>query len=72
MNHGPKAIVFDMDGVLINSGWLHEDAKCEALRLAGIDVSTERLASYTDWNLIETRLPDTIHHPGSHEQECSL
>ncbi len=42
-----KAIVFDMDGVLVDSERLHEHAKREALRRAGIDVPEERFAAYT-------------------------
>lgn len=42
-----KAIVFDMDGVLVDSERLHEHAKREALRRAGIDVPEARFAAYT-------------------------
>ena len=42
-----KAIIFDMDGVLVDSEPLHEHAKREALRRAGIDVAQERFAAYT-------------------------
>ncbi len=43
----PKAILFDMDGVLVDSEALHVHAKGEALRQAGIDVPPERFAQYT-------------------------
>ncbi len=43
----PTALIFDMDGVLINSEPLHERAKREALSEAGIEVPEERFASYT-------------------------
>ena len=43
----PVALIFDMDGVLINSEPLHERSKREALSQAGIEVPEERFASYT-------------------------
>ena len=43
----PQALIFDMDGVLINSEPLHERSKREALAQAGIEVPEERFASYT-------------------------
>ena len=43
----PKALIFDMDGVLIDSEPLHERSKREALSQAGIEVPEERFASYT-------------------------
>lgn len=43
----PEALIFDMDGVLINSEPLHERSKREALAQAGIEVPEERFASYT-------------------------
>ena len=43
----PQALIFDMDGVLINSEPLHERSKREALAQAGIEVPAERFASYT-------------------------
>ena len=43
----PEALIFDMDGVLINSEPLHEHSKREALAQAGIEVPSERFASYT-------------------------
>lgn len=42
-----KAILFDMDGVLVDSEPLHVHAKREALRRAGIEVAPERFAAYT-------------------------
>jgi HAD superfamily hydrolase (TIGR01509 family) len=42
-----KALIFDMDGVLINSEPLHERAKREALLEAGITVPESLFASYT-------------------------
>jgi beta-phosphoglucomutase-like phosphatase (HAD superfamily) len=41
------ALIFDMDGVLINSEPLHERAKREALLEAGIMVPASLFASYT-------------------------
>ncbi len=43
----PTALIFDMDGVLINSEPLHERSKREALAQVGIQVPEERFASYT-------------------------
>jgi len=42
-----EALIFDMDGVLINSEPLHERAKREALEEAGIVVPESLFASYT-------------------------
>ena len=36
--NNPKALVFDMDGVLIDSEALHKSTKRQALRSAGIEV----------------------------------
>ena len=43
----PHALIFDMDGVLIDSEPLHERSKREALQQAGIEVPEARFASYT-------------------------
>jgi beta-phosphoglucomutase len=42
-----EALIFDMDGVLINSEPLHERAKREALKEAGIVVPESLFAKYT-------------------------
>jgi beta-phosphoglucomutase-like phosphatase (HAD superfamily) len=42
-----EALIFDMDGVLIDSEALHERAKREALMEAGITVPESLFASYT-------------------------
>jgi hypothetical protein len=42
--NAPKALVFDMDGVLIDSERLHQYTKRQALRSAGIDVGTGHAA----------------------------
>jgi beta-phosphoglucomutase len=41
----PKALVFDMDGVLVDSEPLHERAKREAFRKTGIVLPEERFAT---------------------------
>ena len=41
----PKALIFDMDGVLVDSEPLHERAKREAFRKAGIVLPEERFAT---------------------------
>ena len=46
-SHHFEALIFYMDGVLINSEPLHECAKREALREAGIVVPESLFASYT-------------------------
>jgi HAD superfamily hydrolase (TIGR01509 family) len=43
----PRALIFDMDGVIVDSEALHESAKQQALRSAGIDVDESLLAQYT-------------------------
>jgi HAD superfamily hydrolase (TIGR01509 family) len=42
----PKALVFDMDGVLIDSERLHEYTKRQALRSAGIEVDETAFSRY--------------------------
>lgn len=42
----PLALIFDMDGVLINSEPVHERSKREALAQSGIHVPNERFANY--------------------------
>lgn len=44
--NSPKAIVFDMDGVLIDSEPLHECTKRQALRSAGIEVDETVFSHY--------------------------
>jgi len=43
----PRALIFDMDGVIVNSEPLHESAKRGALRSAGIEVGESDFAQYT-------------------------
>ena len=42
----PAALIFDMDGVLVDSEGLHERAKRAALQHAGIALPEERFAAY--------------------------
>jgi beta-phosphoglucomutase-like phosphatase (HAD superfamily) len=42
----PKALVFDMDGVLIDSEVLHKSTKRQALRSAGIEVDETVFSRY--------------------------
>jgi beta-phosphoglucomutase len=42
----PAALIFDMDGVLVDSEALHDRSKREALRRAGIKLPEERFAAY--------------------------
>ena len=42
----PTALIFDMDGVLVDSEALHERSKREAFRRAGITLPEERFAAY--------------------------
>ena len=44
--HSPKALIFDMDGVLIDSEPLHEYTKRQALRSAGIEVDEMVFSRY--------------------------
>jgi beta-phosphoglucomutase-like phosphatase (HAD superfamily) len=41
----PKALIFDMDGVLVDSEPLHERAKREAFRKTGIVLPEQRFAT---------------------------
>ena len=43
----PRALIFDMDGVIVDSEALHESAKQQALRSAGIEVDKSVFAQYT-------------------------
>jgi beta-phosphoglucomutase len=43
----PQALIFDMDGVIVDSEALHESAKQQALRSAGIEVDESVFALYT-------------------------
>ena len=43
----PRALIFDMDGVIVDSEALHESAKQQALRSAGIEVDESVFAQYT-------------------------
>lgn len=43
----PKALIFDMDGVIVDSEPLHEATKRQALHSAGIEVSDSVFARYT-------------------------
>jgi len=43
----PTALIFDMDGVIVDSEALHESAKRQALRSAGIEVDELVFAQYT-------------------------
>jgi len=43
----PQALIFDMDGVIVDSEALHESAKQQALRSAGIEVDESVFAQYT-------------------------
>jgi hypothetical protein len=42
----PRALIFDMDGVIVDSEALHESAKQQALRSAGIEVDELVFAQY--------------------------
>src|ERR1700751_4217842 len=44
--NNPKALVFDMDGVLIDSEVLHKSTKRQALRSAGIEVDETVFSRY--------------------------
>lgn len=43
----PRALIFDMDGVIVDSEALHESAKRQALRSAGIEVDESVFVQYT-------------------------
>lgn len=46
ISSSPLALIFDMDGVLIDSEPVHERSKREALAQSGIQVPEERFANY--------------------------
>jgi HAD superfamily hydrolase (TIGR01509 family) len=69
-SHDFKALIFDMDGVLINSEPLHERAKCEALKEAGIAVPEALFANYTGRS-DKARIYELAAAHGASEERCA-
>jgi HAD superfamily hydrolase (TIGR01509 family) len=65
-----EALIFDMDGVLINSEPLHERAKREALKEAGIVVPESLFANYTGRS-DKAMIYELASAHGESEQRCA-
>lgn len=48
-----EGVIFDMDGVLIDSETLHQTTEIEALRAAGLEITREDLLPYTGVPLLD-------------------
>ena len=64
-----RAVIFDMDGVLINSEPLHFLATQEILAMHGVEMSEAdyygRYIVYSDWEIMELLLPDAPARPAA-------
>ena len=64
-----RAVIFDMDGVLINSEPLHFRATQEILATYGVAMSEAdyfgRYIVYSDWEIMELLLPDASARPAA-------
>ena len=65
----PRGVIFDMDGVLVNSEPLHLRATQEILTAYGVTLTDEdyfrRYIVYSDWELMELLLPDATARPAA-------
>ncbi|HEX7548002.1 MAG TPA: HAD family phosphatase, partial [Candidatus Methylomirabilis sp.] len=65
----PRGVIFDMDGVLVNSEPLHLRATQEILAAHGVTLTGEdyfrRYIVYSDWELMELLLPDATARPAA-------
>jgi beta-phosphoglucomutase-like phosphatase (HAD superfamily) len=65
-----RALIFDCDGVLIDSEWLHAETWCETLTREGVAITTDEFARFRGitspqmMRILETegRLPDGTDH----------
>lgn len=48
-----QAVIFDMDGVIIDSEWLHQATEIAALGEAGLEITREDLLEYTGMPLLD-------------------
>lgn len=48
-----RAVVFDMDGVIVDSEWLHHAIEIETLHDAGLEISHDDLIEYTGMPLMD-------------------
>ena len=64
-----RAVIFDMDGVLINSEPLHFLATQEILAMHGVEMSETdyygRYIAYSDWEIMKVLLPDAPARPAA-------
>jgi beta-phosphoglucomutase len=64
-----RGVIFDMDGVLVNSEPLHLLATQEILAAHGVTLTDEeyfgRYIVYSDWELLELLLPDATARPSA-------
>lgn len=64
-----RAVIFDMDGVLINSEPLHFLATQEILAMHGVEMSEAdyygRYIAYSDWEIMDLLLPDVPARPAA-------
>jgi len=64
-----RAVIFDMDGVLINSEPLHCRATQEILALYGVKMSEAdyfgRYIAYSDWEIMEFLIPEASARPAA-------
>lgn len=67
--NGDRAVIFDMDGVLINSEPLHFLATREILATHGVAMSEAdyfgRYIVYSDWEIMDLLLPDASARPAA-------
>ena len=65
----PRGVIFDMDGVLVNSEPLHLLATQEILAAHGVTLTDEeyfgRYIVYSDWEIMELLLPDATARPAA-------
>jgi HAD superfamily hydrolase (TIGR01509 family) len=66
-----RAVIFDMDGVLINSEPLHFRATQQILKAYGVTMTEadyfSRYIAYSDWEIMELLLPDPSLRPAAAE-----
>lgn len=47
-----RAVIFDMDGVIVDSEWLHQATEIEALGEAGLEITHDNLREFTGMPLV--------------------
>lgn len=51
--HMIRAVIFDMDGVIVDSEWLHQTVEIETLNEAGLEITRDDLLEYTGMPLMD-------------------